>query len=101
MPLKFGEKNIVISFIVAILFVTVIIFVGIGAALYFGLDNLIALFPLIQYSVMQGLGITIVVSALSFFVLRIIYRLHSKILADTLGIIVIYQHLSREIGMKQ
>ena len=44
MPLKFGEKNIVISFIVAILFVTVIIFVGIGAALYFGLDNLIALF---------------------------------------------------------
>ena len=73
MPLKFGEKNIVISFIVAILFVTVIIFVGIGAALYFGLDNLIALFPLIQYSVMQGLGITIVVSALSFFVLRFFF----------------------------
>lgn len=89
MQLKSREKNILTFFIVAILFVTVIIFVGIGAALYFGLDNLIALFPLIQYSVMQGLGITIVVSALSFFVLRIIYRLHSKILAVTLGIIVI------------
>ena len=59
MQLKSREKNILTFFIVAILFVTVIIFVGIGAALYFGLDNLIALFPLIQYSVMQGLGITI------------------------------------------
>lgn len=59
-----------------------------GAAAYFGYDNLRALHPLIHYSVMQGIGITIAVSALSFFVLRVIYRMHSKLLAATLGVFV-------------
>jgi nitrite reductase (NO-forming) len=56
--------------------------------LYFGADNLFALLPLIYYSVLQGVATTVVVFALSFFVLRIVYRLHSKLLAITLGIVV-------------
>ncbi|MCL9972256.1 MAG: copper-containing nitrite reductase [Candidatus Pacebacteria bacterium] len=55
---------------------------------YFGLDNLLTLLPLIYYSVVQGVAITIAVVALSFFVLRIVYRLHSKLLALTLAVIV-------------
>ena len=61
---------------------------GGAAVAFFGLDNLLALLPLIQYSVVQGVGVTIAVSALSFFVLRIVYRMHSKLLALTLAIFV-------------
>lgn len=61
---------------------------GFGALLYFGIDNLRAFLPLIYYSVLQGAAITLAASALSFFVLRIIYRLHSKLLAVTLGVVV-------------
>jgi nitrite reductase (NO-forming) len=61
---------------------------GIAALLYFGTDNLSAFLPLIFYSVVQGVAITLAVSAISFFILRIIYRLHSKLLALALGIIV-------------
>lgn len=58
------------------------------AVVFFGYQNLIALYPLIHYSVMQGVGITIVVAAFSFLVLRTIYRMHSRILAVTLGFFV-------------
>lgn len=58
------------------------------AIVFFGYENLVALFPLIFYSVLQGIGITIAVLAFSFFVLRIVYRMHSKILAITLGCII-------------
>lgn len=56
--------------------------------LLFGFNNLYAFLPYVFYSVVQGIGITIGVAALSFFVLRIIYRLHSKLLALTLGVII-------------
>lgn len=59
-----------------------------AAIMYFGAGNLFALYPLIHYSVMQGLGITIAVSALAFFVLRIVYRMHSKLLAVSLSVFV-------------
>lgn len=52
------------------------------------LVNVWALLPYIYYSVLQGAGITIAVLALSFFVLRVIYRLHSKLLAVTLAIMI-------------
>lgn len=55
---------------------------------YFGIENLLAFLPLIIYSLVQGIAITIVVCALSFFVLRLVYRLHSKLLAVTLGVVV-------------
>ncbi len=55
---------------------------------YFGLDTIATFYPYIHYSVMQGVAVTIAVGAFSFFVLRIVYRLHSKILAVTLAIIV-------------
>lgn len=55
---------------------------------YFGPRALLVLYPFIHYSVMQGLGITIAVSACSFFILRIVYRLHSKLLAATLGVVI-------------
>lgn len=58
------------------------------AVVYFGFENLTALYPFIRYSLMQGVAVTIAVAALSFFVLRIIYRMHSKVLAVTLGVIV-------------
>lgn len=60
----------------------------VGAVLYFGFDNLIAFYPYIHYSVIQGGAVTIGIAALSFFILRIVYRMHSKILALTLGIVV-------------
>lgn len=67
-----------------------LVILGISAAiLYFGFENLLNFFPFIFYSVLQGMAITIAVVALSFLVLRIVYRLHSKILAVTLGVIVI------------
>ncbi|MBP9710713.1 MAG: nitrite reductase, copper-containing [Candidatus Pacebacteria bacterium] len=55
---------------------------------YFGFGNLITFYPFIHYSVMQGGAITIVVLALSFFILRLLYRVHSKILAVTFGVIM-------------
>lgn len=55
---------------------------------YFGLENLIVFYPFIHYSVIQGIGITIAVSAFAFFILRVVYRMHSRILAITLGVIV-------------
>lgn len=55
---------------------------------HFGLANLSAFYPYIHYSVMQGIGITIAVVALSSFVLRIMYLQHSKILAVTLAICI-------------
>lgn len=55
---------------------------------YFGLDNLFIFLPLIYYSLVQGIAITVAVTAVSFFILRIVYRLHSKLLAVTLGIVV-------------
>ncbi len=66
----------------ACIVLTVVIF------FYFGADNLFALLPLIYYSVIQGVAITIIVFAFAFFVLRIVYRLHSKLLAIILGIVV-------------
>lgn len=60
----------------------------VAAVAYLGLDNLTALFPYIYYSVMQGIAISVVVAALSFFALRTIYRAHSKLLATTLGVLV-------------
>lgn len=60
----------------------------VAAVLFFGYENLVTLFPLIQYSVMQGVAITVVVLTFSFFVLRTLYRLHSKVLAAVCGVIV-------------
>ncbi len=62
--------------------------VAFAAVWYFGFDTLIAFYPFIHYSMMQGIGITIAVAAFSFFILRIVYRMHSKTLAVTLGVIV-------------
>lgn len=60
-----------------------------GAAIaFFGFDTLLAFYPYIHYSVLQGVGITIVVSALSFFILRVVYRMHSRMLAVTLAVVV-------------
>lgn len=72
------------------------VFAGIGLVLvivtaaiaYFGLENLLLFFPYIQYSFLQGLGITIAVSALFFVIIRTVYRAHSKLLATLLTIIV-------------
>lgn len=55
---------------------------------HFGVANLLAFYPYIHYSVMQGIGITIAVVALSSFVLRIMYLQHSKMLAVTLAICI-------------
>lgn len=57
-------------------------------ASYLGFSNVMTLYPYIHYSVMQGIGITVAVLAFSFFILRIIYRMHSKLLAVTLGVII-------------
>jgi nitrite reductase (NO-forming) len=56
--------------------------------LYLGIDNILALLPLIYYSVLQGVVITLVVYCVSFFVLRGIYLLHSKLLAIVIGLCV-------------
>lgn len=74
--------------VVGVASTVVCVAVVVTVVMYFGLGNLLALYPLIHYSVMQGVGITVAVSALSFFVLRAIYRAQSKILAITLGIFV-------------
>lgn len=67
----------------------VLALIGIGVVIsYFGFENLITFFPFIYYSVIQGITITVAVVALSFFALRAVYRMHSKILAITLGVIV-------------
>lgn len=60
----------------------------VSTVLYFGLGNLLTFYPFIHYSVVQGVAITVAVLALSFFVLRLLYRMHSKILAGTFGILV-------------
>lgn len=75
--------TLIISFGIALLILVVF-----GIIFYFEPSNLLALFPLIRYSVIQGISITIAVAALSFFILRIIYRMHSKILAVTLAIFI-------------
>lgn len=59
-----------------------------SAFFYFGYKNLFALLPLIIYSVAQGIAITVAVAALSFFVLRILYRLRSPVLAVVFGVVV-------------
>jgi nitrite reductase (NO-forming) len=64
-------------------------FVVAGAVLYFGVGNLLTFYPFVHYSVMQGVGITVAVSALAFFILRIIYRMHSKLLAIALAVFVV------------
>lgn len=56
---------------------------------YLGFDGLFALLPYIYYSVIQGLAITVAVVALAFFILRVVYRLHSKLLALTLAVVVV------------
>lgn len=63
---------------------------GVGALLlYMGIGNVLLLLPLIAYSVLQGIALTTVILAVSFFVLRAIYHAHSKVLALVLGIIAI------------
>lgn len=54
-----------------------------------GYENIFTLLPYIWYSVVQGMAVTVAVLAVSFFVLRIVYRLHSKILAVAIGICVL------------
>lgn len=85
-----GNKHRTTRLIVKIgIGVSVVVVIGIGVMFFsLGYENLFALYPLIQYSVIQGVGITVAVSALSFFVLRTLYRMHSKILAITLGLFV-------------
>lgn len=65
-----------------------IIIVVAALVAFFGLGNLLSLYPLIHYSVMQGLIVTTAVLAASFFILRAVYRTHSKFLAVSLGCIV-------------
>ncbi len=67
----------------------VLLIIGLLAIRFFGLENLLILYPMIHYSVMQGVGITVAVAAFSFFILRIVYRLHSKALAVTLGVCIL------------
>lgn len=63
------------------------VIIAVATFLYFGAENLRIFLPLIFYSLVQAIAITIVVCALAFFVLRIVYRLHSKMLAVLLGIV--------------
>lgn len=65
------------------------VIITVATFLYFGTENLRIFLPLIFYSLVQAIAITIVVCALSFFVLRIVYRLHSKLLAVLLGIVAL------------
>lgn len=74
-------------FFIGVLFVVGIL-VTLFAVFYFGLGNLLSFLPFIFYSVVQGIAVTIVVAAFSFLVLRIIYRMHSKVLAIALGILI-------------
>lgn len=60
----------------------------VAAVLYFGLENILVFYPYIHYSVMQGVGVTLAVCSFSFFILRIVYRLHSKVLAVTIALCV-------------
>lgn len=84
-----SEKHIIAQLLsLAALAVGIGIVGSVVVLIVFGFDNLQALLPYIWYSVLQGAGITIAVLALSFFVLRIVYRLHSKLLAVTLAIVV-------------
>ena len=86
---SFDTKQTMRHFGYAAIFVAALVVVIVSVIfLYFGADNLFALSPLIYYSVLQGIAISIVVCAATFFVLRLVYRLHSKLLAVTIGIVV-------------
>ncbi|MCC7500697.1 nitrite reductase, copper-containing [Candidatus Nomurabacteria bacterium] len=64
-------------------------FVSVVAAIaYFGFTNLIEFIPYILYSVIQGIAITVGVGAVSFFVLRALYRSRSKVLMVITGVLV-------------
>jgi nitrite reductase (NO-forming) len=83
------HKNTVRHFVYYVLLLLgIVAIISVATFLYFGADNLRIFLPLIFYSLVQGIAITIVVCALSFFVLRIVYRLHSKLLSVLLGVIV-------------
>lgn len=78
-------KNLGYAFLATVGFggvVTVIMF------LYFGAGNLFALLPLIYYSVIQAVLITLIACLISYLILRTVYRLHSKLLSIALGFVV-------------
>lgn len=86
-----GNKNLLSRTSIKIVIGVVVLaaVVAIVAISYFGFENLLTFYPFIHYSVMQGFAMTVAVTTFSFLVLRIVYRMHSKILAIALGVIMV------------
>lgn len=70
-------------------FVVLIVLGSIGIIFYVGIGSVPGLFLLIRFTLLQQVGLALIIFATLFYTLRIVWRLHSKSLAIALGTIFI------------